>query len=128
MKTGAQLRVDPSIVGLLHEERIELVAEGASETFQSEAIDHSWQRCLHDFQIDPRSRSVPHLVAEREFRISREPLNSFLLQAQDEIDRLHAIVPPSSSVARRAIGQRIFHEHLQYRWIVAAVPSVDFGS
>ncbi len=94
MNTVAQRRADPSIVDLSHEERIELVAEGASESFQPEAIDDSWRRCLLDFHVDPRSSSVPHLLTERELRISREPLHSFLLQAQEEIDRLYAIVRP----------------------------------
>src|SRR5262245_44179159 len=98
MKTGAQLRADPSIVDLSHEERIELVAEGASESFQPEAIDDSWRRCLRDFHVDPRSSSVPHLLTEREIRISREPLDSFLQIAQEEIDRLYAIVRPQSYV------------------------------
>jgi transcriptional regulator of acetoin/glycerol metabolism len=62
-----------------------LVADGASESFQPEAIDDSWRRCLLDFHIDPRSRSVPHLLTERDLRISREPLDSLLHQAQEEI-------------------------------------------
>ena len=98
MNTGAQLRADRSIVDLSHEERIELVADGASESFQPEAIDDSWRRCLLDFHVDPRNSSVPHLLTERELRISREPLDSFLLQAQEEIDRLYAIVRPQSYV------------------------------
>jgi len=98
MKTVAQLRPDPSILDLSHEERIELVAERASESFQPEAIDDSWRRCLLDFHVDPRGRSVPHLLTERELRISREPLHSFLQLAQEEIDRLYAIVRPQSYV------------------------------
>jgi hypothetical protein len=38
------------------------------------------------------------LLTERELRISREPLDSFLLQAQEKIDRLFAIVRPQSYV------------------------------
>src|SRR5258705_6471302 len=98
MNTGAQLRADRSIVDLSHEERIESVADGASESFQPKAIDDSWRRCLRDFHVDPQSSSVPHLLTERELRISREPLHSFLLQAQEEIDRLYAIVRPQSYV------------------------------
>jgi len=85
-------------VELSHEERIELVAEGASESFQPEAIDDSWRRCLLDFHVDPRSSSVPHLLTERELRVSREPLHSFLHLAQEEIDRLYAIVRLQSYV------------------------------
>src|SRR5258705_13912309 len=97
MKTVAQ-PADPSIVDLSHEERIELVADGVSESFQPEAIDDSWRRCLLDFRVDSQSSSVPNLLTERELRISREPLHSFLLQAQEEIDRLYAIVRPQSYV------------------------------
>src|SRR6478672_8540635 len=98
MNTVAQLCAGLSIVNTPHEERIELVADGASESFQPEAIDDSWRRSLLDFHVDPRSSSVPHLLTERELRISREPLDSFLLQAQEEIDRLYAIVRPQSYV------------------------------
>jgi len=98
MNTVAQLSVDLSIVNVPHEERIQLVADGASENFQPEAIDDSWRRCLLDLHVDPRSSSVPHVLTERELRISREPLGSFLHQAQEEIDRLYAIVRPQSYV------------------------------
>src|SRR5215471_6030004 len=98
MNTGAQLCADRSIVDLSHEERIELVADGASIGLQPEAIDDSWRRCLLDFHVDPQSRSKPHLITEPELRISREPLHNVLLQAQEEIDRLYAIVRPQSYV------------------------------
>src|SRR5215468_3836703 len=98
MNTAAWLRGDPSIVDVPHEDRIELVADGASESFQPKAIDDSWRRCLLGFHVDARSSSVPHVLTERELRISREPLGSFLLQAQEEIDRLYAIVRPQSYV------------------------------
>ena len=98
MNTVAQLRADAFTGDVSHDERIELVADGASESLQPEAIDDSWRRCLRDFRVDPKSSSVPHLLTERELRISREPLHSFLLQAQEEIDRLYAIVRPQSYV------------------------------
>jgi AraC-like DNA-binding protein len=98
MNTVAQLRADASIADVSHDERIELMADGASESLQPEPIDDSWRRCLRDFRVDPKSSSVPHLLTERELRISREPLHSFLLQAQEEIDRLYAIVRPQSYV------------------------------
>jgi transcriptional regulator of acetoin/glycerol metabolism/AraC-like DNA-binding protein len=98
MNTVAQLGADASTADVSHDERIELVADGASEILQPEPIDDSWRRCLRDFRVDPKSTSVPHLLTEREVRISREPLHSFLVQAQEEIDRLYAIVRPQSYV------------------------------
>ena len=46
-----------AMVDLVKEEteRIELVADGATESFQPEAIDDSCRRCLLDFHVDPRS-------------------------------------------------------------------------
>jgi AraC-like DNA-binding protein len=98
MNTVVQLRADPSIVDLSHEERIELVAAGASEGFQPEEIDGSWRRCLLNFHVDPLSSSVPHILTESELKISREPLGNLRLQAQEEIDRLYAIVRQQSYV------------------------------
>lgn len=98
MNKVAQPRADPSTVDVSHDERIELVADRASESPQPEPIEDSWRRCLRDFRVDPKSISVPHLLTERELRISREPMHSFLLQAQEEINRLYAIVRPQSYV------------------------------
>jgi len=59
MNTVAQLRADPSIVDVSHEEGIELVADGASESFQPERIDDSWRRCLLDFHVDHGAAQYP---------------------------------------------------------------------
>jgi len=83
------------------------VADGASESFQPETIDDSWRRRLLDFHVDPQSKSVSHLLTERELRISREPLHSFLLQAQEEIDRLYAIIRPQSYVVLSCNSERV---------------------
>jgi transcriptional regulator of acetoin/glycerol metabolism len=112
MNTVAQLCADPSIVvGVSHEERIELVAEGAGKSFQPKSIDDSWRRCLLDFHVDPKSSSAPHVLTEPELRISREPLNDFLPQAQEEIDRLFAIVRPQSYVVLLCNGDGVAIHH-----------------
>jgi hypothetical protein len=59
MNTVAQLRAYPSIVDLSHEERIELVADGASGSFQPKAIDDSWRRCLRDFMSTHGAAQYP---------------------------------------------------------------------
>src|SRR5215469_15302651 len=107
MNTVPQLHADLSVLNVSHEERIELVADGASESFQPEAIHDSWQRCLVDFHVDPRSSSVPNVLTERELKISREPAGSFLLHAQEEIDRLYAVVRPQSYVVLLCNGDGV---------------------
>src|SRR5258707_8856139 len=112
MNTGAQLRADRSIVDVSHEERIELVADGASESFQPEEIDDSWRRCPLGFHVDPRSSSVPHLLTQRELKISREPLHSVLLQAHEETHRLYAILRPQSYVVLLCNSDAVAIHHL----------------
>jgi AraC-like DNA-binding protein len=92
MATVPQHRADPSARGLSHEDRVELIARGEDLTSTPEEIGDSWRRCLVNFHVDPATRSLPHIITEGELRVSREPLGDLLLHAQEEIDRLYAIV------------------------------------
>jgi AraC-like DNA-binding protein/PAS domain-containing protein len=42
--------------------------------------------------VDAKGRSAPHVVTPGELKASREPVADILVQAQDEMDRLYAIV------------------------------------
>jgi transcriptional regulator of acetoin/glycerol metabolism len=52
----------------------------------------SWRRCASELLISPESRARPHIATESELRIFREPLTKAIISAQEEIDRLFAIV------------------------------------
>jgi transcriptional regulator of acetoin/glycerol metabolism len=43
-------------------------------------------------------------------------------------DQPFPLLPQTVVVSARAIEERIFREHFQYCWILAAAPSDDFGS
>jgi len=43
-------------------------------------------------------QGAPHIITEKEIKDSREPLGNVILHAQEELDRLYAIVGPQQYV------------------------------
>jgi transcriptional regulator of acetoin/glycerol metabolism len=58
----------------------------------------SWRRCLTAHHLDPEIKNAPHIITEKEIRDSSEPLRNVILHAQEELDRLYAIVGPQQYV------------------------------
>ncbi len=58
----------------------------------AEEISDPWRRCLVDYRIDPRSRTVPNTITHAKLKVSSEPLADVIVHAREEIDRLYAIV------------------------------------
>jgi hypothetical protein len=54
----------------------------------------SCRRCLTAHHLDPEIQAAPHTITEKETKDSREPLRNPILNAQEELDRLYAIVGP----------------------------------
>src|SRR5262245_42164702 len=52
----------------------------------------SWRRCTAAHHLDPNVASAPNILTERELAGRREAFNLIPLLAQEEIDRLYAIV------------------------------------
>lgn len=96
MATAAQQRLDPS--GLSHGDRVELNVSTENLLCEPEEIFGSWRRSLIDYRVDASSFSKPHIITQTELKVFREPLEKILAQAQDEIDRLYAIVRPHAYV------------------------------
>jgi transcriptional regulator of acetoin/glycerol metabolism len=92
MATAAQQRIDPLTDALSEQDRVDPNAGGENPPSRFEEIANSWRRCLVDHHVDAKSASKPHVVTHRELSTSREPLDKLLIQAQDEIDRLYAVV------------------------------------
>ncbi len=78
--------------GLSHVDRIESVVSGGGLVSGVEEVSDSWRRCAVEHRIDPDTRTAPHIITESEIRAYREPLDGIIVQAQEEIDRLYAIV------------------------------------
>jgi AraC-like DNA-binding protein len=52
----------------------------------------SWRRCLAAHHLDPEVQTAPHIITEKEIKESREPLRNLILHAEEDLDRLYAIV------------------------------------
>jgi len=74
-----------------------LVCEGTLVPGVEEMAD-SWRRCLTAHHLNPEIQAAPHIITEKELKDSREPLRNLILHAQEELDRLYAIVGPQQYV------------------------------
>jgi AraC-like DNA-binding protein len=91
-------RTQRSIVGLSHVDCIDLVARKGALLPGVEEMATSWRRCLAAHHLDPEIQAAPHIITEKELRDSREPLRNLILHAEEELDRLFAIVGPQQYV------------------------------
>jgi len=91
-------RTHRSIDRLTHVDCIDLVVRKGTLVTGVEEMAASWRRCLTAHHLDPEIQAAPHIITEREIKDSREPLSNVILHAQEEIDRLYAIVGPQQYV------------------------------
>jgi AraC-like DNA-binding protein len=91
-------RTQPSIDRLSHVDCIDLVVHKGTLVPGVEEVVNSWRRCLTAHRIDPEIQAAPHIITEREIKDSREPMGNVILHAQEELDRLYAIVGPQQYV------------------------------
>ena len=93
-----QNRTQPSIDELSHVDGIDLVVRKGTLVAGVDELATSWQRCLTAHHLDPEIKSAPHIITEKEIKEFREPLCNLILHAQEELDRLYAIVGPQQYV------------------------------
>jgi len=87
-----------SIDGPSHVDAVDLVVGKGALVTGVEEIATSWRRCLTAHHLDPEIQAAPHIITEKEIKDSREPLRKVILHAQEELDRLYAIVGPQQYV------------------------------
>lgn len=98
MPAANKKRAQSSIDGLSHVDRIDLVVHKGTLVPGVEEVVTSWRRCLTAHHLDPEIKNAPHIITEKEIKDSREPLRNVILLAQEELDRLYAIVGPQQYV------------------------------
>ena len=91
-------RTQRLIDGLSHVDYLDLVVRKGTLVPGVEEMAPSWRRCLTAHHLDPEIQAAPHIITEKELRDSREPLRNLILHAQEELDRLYAIVGPQQYV------------------------------
>jgi AraC-like DNA-binding protein/PAS domain-containing protein len=92
MDTAAKPRTVHRTTESRHLDQIESVVQGGGATSDLEEVSASWRRCTAELLINPDGRAAPHLVTDSELRVFREPLDKAIVYAQEEVDRLYAIV------------------------------------
>jgi AraC-like DNA-binding protein len=93
-----RIRTQSSIDGLPHIDCIDLVSRKGALVPGIEEVAISWRRCLTAHHLDPEVQAAPHIITEKELKDSRESLHKLILHAQEELDRLYAIVGPQQYV------------------------------
>ena len=92
MAAAAQRAIDSTAKSLSHGDRVELNVNSENLLSEPEEIFTSWRRCLLDYRVDAGNSSAPHIITSKELKVFREPLDNLLVQAQEEIDRLYAVL------------------------------------
>ena len=92
MATGTQRVLDTTAKSLSHGDRVELNVNSANLLSEPGEIFESWRRCLLEYGVNTADFSAPHVVTQNELKAFREPLENILVQAQEEIDRLYAVL------------------------------------
>lgn len=79
--------------GSAHADRsVVVVDETADQDDGAFEMIPSWRRCIAEHHLDANVASAPNILSERELAGRREAFNTIPLLAQEEIDRLYAIV------------------------------------
>ncbi len=92
MDTAAKPRIVHRTSESRHLHQIESVVQGGDATSDLEEVSASWRRCTAELLVNPDGRAAPHIVTDSELRVFREPLDKAIVYAQEEVDRLYAIV------------------------------------
>src|SRR5215813_4292220 len=73
-------------------DRRALVNDAVAHDAEGLDMTLSWRRCTAEHHLDPNVASAPNILTERELAGRREAFHMIPLLAQEEIDRLYAIV------------------------------------
>jgi AraC-like DNA-binding protein len=98
LATANKNRTQSSIDRLSHVDCIDLVVRKGTLVPGVEDVVNSWRRCLTAHHLDPEIQTAPHIITDKEIKDSRAPLRDVILHAQEELDRLYAIVRPQQYV------------------------------
>src|ERR1700756_4271552 len=92
MDTAANPRIVHRTTEARDLDQIESVVQHGGATSDLEEVSASWRRCTAELLVNPDGRAAPHIVTDSELRVFREPLGKAIVYAQEEVDRLYAIV------------------------------------
>jgi AraC-like DNA-binding protein len=88
----AKLDIPGNVEPSRHIASVASAVEGHPNDPDIDEVSLSWRRSAEHHHVDPQSTLAPRILTSGELRYSLEPIESLVLAAQPELDRLHAIV------------------------------------
>jgi AraC-like DNA-binding protein len=88
----AELDSSQNLSASRHLASIASAIEGYSSDPGVDEVSVSWRRSAERHRVDPENPAAPQILTAGELRESREPIESLVLAAQPELDRLYTIV------------------------------------
>jgi AraC-like DNA-binding protein len=92
MLARAEHRTTDAPARTSHVAIVRAALEGRTPAVDVHDVSASWKRSAFEHHVDLESATPPHIATESEIRLSAEPLTDLLANAQEEVDRLYAIV------------------------------------
>ncbi len=75
-----------------HADHAYRVAQGEAAAPSIEELATSWQRSAAKYGVDPVDGTGPRIITSHELKNLREPLEKFIFEAREDIDRLYKVV------------------------------------
>jgi AraC-like DNA-binding protein len=86
------------------------IAGGACDP-EVDEVSVSWRRSAERHHVDPENPAAPQILSAGELRNAREPIESLVLSAQPELDRLYTIVRQPGYIVLLCDANGIAIEH-----------------
>jgi len=94
-----------------HAEQVLAVAAGEIAAPDSEQVAGSWRRSAQTFGVDPSSREQPRILSLAELRDFREPRETLIEVAREDLDQLHLVVGQAGYVVLLCDARGVAIDH-----------------
>jgi len=84
--------IPDGIADTSHPDRVYAVVENGDSAVGVEDVSTSWRRCLSELGIEPGGHEAPRILTGQELKVVRGPVDELIEAAEEENDRLAAIV------------------------------------
>ncbi len=104
-------RFDQSVRPIHHADQVYSIANRDATTPRADEVSTSWERCLTNYRVDPTTAEPPRILTPHELKDSRSPLESLIINAQEELDRLYKVVQQAGYVILLCNADGVAIEH-----------------
>jgi transcriptional regulator of acetoin/glycerol metabolism len=102
---------DQSGTAIAHADQVYLIANGDATAPRADEVSASWKRSLENHRVDPTTAEQPRILTAHELKHLRSPLEMFIVNAQEELDRLYPVVHQAGYVILLCNSDGVAIEH-----------------